>query len=150
MNRRFITTAVLAATLGLPLAAIAAKPVVEVYKSEYCGCCKEWIKHLEASGFEVKAQNVEDTSVVREKFGMPAKYGSCHTARVNGYVVEGHVPAPEIKRLLEEKPKAVGLAVPGMPMGSPGMEGPTRHAYDVVLVKPDNAGHTVYKQYKAN
>lgn len=150
MNRRLITRAVLAASLGLPLAAMAAKPVVEVYKSEYCGCCKSWIKHLEANGFTVKAENVKDTSDYREKFGMPAKYGSCHTAKVNGYVLEGHVPAPEIKRLLEKKPKAVGLAVPGMPMGSPGMEGDRKDAFDVVLVKPNGAGHTVFKHYKGN
>lgn len=131
----------------LPLAASASQPVIEVYKTEYCGCCKEWIKHLEANGFKVQAHNVADTASYREKFGIPAQYGSCHTGRVGGYAVEGHVPAAEIKRLLAEKPKAAGLAVPGMPMGSPGMEGPRKDAYDVLLVK-DGGKTSVYKRYE--
>ncbi|MCC2955619.1 DUF411 domain-containing protein [Massilia sp. IC2-477] len=147
MLLRFLTQAGFAALLALPLAASAAQPVIEVYKTATCGCCKEWVKHLEANGFKVKAQDVENTSDYREKFGIPNEYGSCHTGRVNGYALEGHVPASEIKRLLSEKPKARGLAVPGMPMGSPGMEGPRKDAYDVLLVK-DGGKTSVYKRYQ--
>lgn len=136
-----------ATLLALPLAATAAQPVIEVYKTEYCGCCKEWIKHLEANGFQVKAQNVANPSDYREKFGIPAEYGSCHTGRVGGYAVEGHVPAGDIKRMLAEKPKARGLAVPGMPMGSPGMEGSRKDPYEVLLVK-DGGKTSVYKRYE--
>ena len=136
-----------AALLALPLAASAAQPVIEVYKTEYCGCCKEWIKHLEANGFQVKAQNVANPADYREKFGIPAEYGSCHTGRVGGYAVEGHVPAADIKRMLAEKPKARGLAVPGMPMGSPGMEGSRKDPYAVLLVQ-DGGKTSVYKRYE--
>ena len=139
--------AALALLVSLPIVASAATQTIEVYKTPACGCCVQWIKHLESNGFKVNAHNVPDTSVVRQKNGMPEQYGSCHTATVKGYVVEGHVPATEIKRLLTEKPKAKGLAVPGMPMGSPGMEGPHKDAYDVLLVKNDGS-NKVYKQYK--
>jgi hypothetical protein len=135
-----------AALLSLALLAAAAQPVIEVYKTEMCGCCKEWVKHLEANGFQVKAQNVANPSDYREKFGIPSEYGSCHTGRVGGYAIEGHVPASEIKRLLKEKPKARGLAVPAMPMGSPGMEGPRQDPYEVLLVK-DGGKASVYKRY---
>ncbi|HEU4851021.1 MAG TPA: DUF411 domain-containing protein [Telluria sp.] len=146
--RRFLNTLVLSAAMGVTSVAMAAAPVVEVYKTEYCGCCKQWVKHLEANGFVVKAHDVEDPSDFRAKFGMADKFQSCHSAKVNGYALEGHVPASEIKRLLTEKPKAVGLAVPGMPAGSPGMEGSRSDAYDVLLVQP-NGAHTVYKRYDA-
>lgn len=136
----------LAVLLSLPLAASAAQPVIEVYKTEYCGCCKEWIKHLEANGFTVKAKDVANPGDYREKFGIPAQYASCHTGHVGGYAVEGHVPASDIKRLLAEKPKARGLAVPGMPMGSPGMEGSRKDAYDVLLVK-DGGKSSVYQRH---
>lgn len=148
MQRRFLNQLVLAAAMALPYGAMAANPVIEVYKTEYCGCCKQWIKHLEANGFTVKATDVESPGDYREKFGMAKKYGSCHTGMVNGYALEGHVPASEITRLLTEKPKAVGLAVPGMPMGSPGMEGARKDKFDVLLVQP-NGEATVYKHYDA-
>lgn len=147
MLLRILTRTGFAALLALPLAASAAQPVIEVYKSATCGCCKEWIKHLEANGFKVEAQDVENTSDYRQKFGIPNEYGSCHTGRVKGYALEGHVPASEIKRLLSEQPKARGLAVPGMPMGSPGMEGPRKDQYDVLLVK-DGGKTSVYKHYQ--
>jgi hypothetical protein len=127
----------------------AAAPVIDVYKSEYCGCCHEWVKHLEANGFKVKAQNVANPSDYREKFGIPNDLGSCHTGYVNGYALEGHVPAAEIERLLAEKPKAKGLAVPAMPVGSPGMEGPRKDPYDVLLVR-ENGSYTTYKHYNGN
>ena len=147
MFLRLIRQTSLAALLALPLAASAAQPVIEVYKSAYCGCCKEWIKHLEANGFKVRSQDVANTSDYREKFGIPTEYGSCHTGRVNGYAIEGHVPASEIKRLLAEKPRARGLAVPAMPMGSPGMEGPRKDPYDVLLVN-DGGKTSVYRHYQ--
>lgn len=146
MKAKLLFNAAWIAVLGVHLTAGAANPVIDVYKTEYCGCCKEWVKHLEANGFTVKAQNVASPSDYREKFGIPADLGSCHTGRVNGYGLEGHVPASEIKRLLAEKPKAKGLAVPAMPLGSPGMEGPRKDPYDVFLVQT-NGSHTVYKHY---
>lgn len=137
---------ILAGALSFPLAASAALPVIEVYKSAQCGCCSEWVKHLKANGFAVKAVNVENPSDYREKAGIPDQLGSCHTGMVKGYAIEGHVPASEIKRLLADKPKARGLAVPAMPLGSPGMEGPRKDPYDVLLVGA-NGSVTVYKHY---
>lgn len=127
--------AVLAAT---PLATLAAAPVlVEVWKDPNCGCCGDWVRHLETNGFKVKV-NDTGNAAMRAKLGVETKYGSCHTALVGGYAIEGHVPAREIRRLLKDKPQAVGLAVPGMPVGSPGMDGPEygdrRDAYNVMLL----------------
>ena len=110
---------------------------IEVYKNQYCGCCHEWIKHLEKNGLKVTANDVPDTAPVRESLGIPVKLGSCHTAKIGGYAIEGHVPAADIKRLLKEKPKAIGLAVPGMPAGSPGMESPNPQPYNTLLVMKD-------------
>ena len=142
---------VLHAVFALPLLASsgaghAAATAVEVWKSAGCDCCAGWVKHMEANGFTVKV-NDTGNNAVRAKLGMPAKLGSCHTAQVGGYVIEGHVPAADIKRLLAEKPHALGLAVPGMPIGSPGMEvGDQRDAYDVLLV--ERAGATrVFTSY---
>ncbi|WP_371763414.1 DUF411 domain-containing protein [Massilia sp.] len=135
-----------AALIGLPMLASAATQAVEVYKTATCGCCEEWVKHLQANAFKVNAHNVGNPSDTREKMGIPDRLGSCHTAIVGGYAIEGHVPAAEIKRLLAQKPKAKGLAVPAMPPGSPGMEGPTRKPYDVLLVRNDGTT-TVYKHY---
>ncbi|UCG98068.1 MAG: DUF411 domain-containing protein [Burkholderiales bacterium] len=143
--------ALVAAAALLPLAARAQlKTEIEVYKSPTCGCCNDWIKHLQANGFTVKTTSVTDTAPVRARFGLPARYGSCHTAVTAGYVVEGHVPVREIRRLLAERPKAVGIAVPGMPIGSPGMDGPEykgqKDPYDVVLVLADGSSK-VYATY---
>lgn len=149
MKRRIVMQAILAGALGLHLGAYAAAPIIEVYKSAYCGCCNGWVDHLKANGFDVKVKNVESPSDYREKFGIPQELGSCHTAKVQGYAIEGHVPAADIKRLLAEKPKAVGLAVPSMPMGSPGMDGPRKDAYDVFLVQA-NGRTAIYKHYSAN
>jgi len=147
--KKALSHALLAAALTTSVAAQAAGPVIDVYKSEYCGCCAEWVKHLEKNGFTVKAKNVTSPMDYREKFGIPDHLGSCHTGMVQGYALEGHVPAAEIKRLLAEKPKAKGLAVPSMPMGSPGMEGPRKDAYDVFLVKTDGT-YSTYQHYSAN
>lgn len=123
------------------------QPVVDVYKSPSCGCCNDWIKHLQTNGFKVRAHNTDDVVSHKYRLGVPPGYGSCHTAEVGGYLVEGHVPAREIRRLLRERPRARGLTVPGMPIGSPGMEqGARRDPYDVLLVTPD--GNTrVYARY---
>lgn len=107
---------------------------ITVNKTPYCGCCTQWMAHLKANGFMVNGNDVDDTAPVRASLGMPAKLGSCHTALINGYVIEGHVPAEDIKRLLKEKPKALGLAVPGMPLGSPGMESSNPQPYETLLV----------------
>lgn len=140
-------TLAVAALIALPMLASAATQAVEVYKNASCGCCEEWVKHLRANGFKVNAHNVANPSDTREKMAMPDRLGSCHTAVIGGYVIEGHVPSAEIKRLLAEKAKAKGLAVPAMPVGSPGMQGPTRMAYDVLLVRNDGST-TVYKHYE--
>lgn len=106
--------------------------VVEVYKNPQCGCCGAWVSHLRAQGFVVNVHDVADTEAVRDKHGVPAVLGSCHTATIHGYVIEGHVPAADIRRLLQEKTRVAGLAVPGMPAGSPGMESPSPQPYQTV------------------
>ena len=112
-------------------------PKVEVFKSASCGCCGAWVEHMRQNGFQVIAHDVGDVPAERKKLGMPDRLGSCHSAKVGGYVIEGHVPAADIRRLLKEKPKALGLAVPSMPPGSPGMEGPRSIPYDTLLVARD-------------
>ena len=130
-------------TLGSPRAQARREGVaVEVWKDASCGCCHDWITHMEKNGFKI---TVHDTgnNAVRARLGLPTKYGSCHTALVGGYVVEGHVPASDVQRLLREKPQALGLAVPGMPIGSPGMDGAVyggrRDRYDTLLVSRDGS-----------
>lgn len=137
--------------LAHPFAALAATDadLITVWKTPNCGCCKDWVAHLQRNGFKVVTNDVPDTAPMRQKLGLPAKFGSCHTAQLGAYVLEGHVPATEVRRLLREKPKAVGLAVPGMPVGSPGMEmGESRDAYDVLLVLADGSSR-VYQSYTA-
>lgn len=107
----------------------ASLPEVAVYKSPSCGCCSKWGEHLQAAGFRVTEHDVRDLLAVKNEHGVPRELGACHTALVDGYVIEGHVPAEDILRLLEERPEVRGLAVPGMPMGSPGMEGPRKDPY---------------------
>ena len=154
LRRRSLLLSATAAALWPAIAGAAkpAAPLVEVWKSPTCGCCGDWIKHLEANGFAVKTHLVQDTAPVRKRVGFDEKYGSCHTALVNGYALEGHVPAREVKRLLKEKPSGVvGIAVPGMPLGSPGMDLPSyggrKMPYDVVLVKRDGTS-SVYQSYR--
>jgi hypothetical protein len=147
MKRRTLIAALLG-TGALSLHAQAA-PQIEVWKDEGCGCCNDWIKHLESKGFRVKAHDTGNAAV-RKRIGLPDRLGSCHTAVVAGYVVEGHVPAREIQRLLREKPAVLGLAVPGMPVGSPGMDGPEykgrKDRYDVLLIAADGSTR-VYQTY---
>ncbi len=132
--------------LLLPALAAQAGPLVEVFKSPDCGCCGEWVKHLQTNGFEVRVRDVAEPGEHRRRLGMPDELGACHTATVGAYVIEGHVPVREIRRLLKEKPKALGLSVPGMPAGSPGMEGPRSVPYKVLLVER-GGGHRVYQSY---
>ena len=150
MNRResFRIMAAGAAALMLgdrALFAAAPKKQMTVYKSPTCGCCKAWVDHVRAAGYEVKAIDVDDVTPYKKKYGVPLDLSSCHTAVVGGYAIEGHVPADLIDRLLREKPKnAKALAVPGMPVGSPGMEvGGRKDAYNVMLIDR-NGKATVY------
>ena len=152
---KLVLTVLGAATLGYSKLGSASSldKVVTVWKTPSCGCCKDWVIHLRKEGFHVVTNDVSDTAPVRQKLGLPAQFGSCHTAQVGGYVIEGHVPAREVRRLLREKPVAIGLTVPGMPVGSPGMEMPgemmgVRDAFDVVLVTPDGRSR-VYESYAA-
>lgn len=118
---------------------------LEMYKSPYCGCCGKWAEHLQKSGFQVVTHEVEDVPAMRKKLGIPDRLGSCHSAKVGNYVFEGHVPATDIQRLLKEKPKALGLAVPGMPPGSPGMDIPNSPPYETLLVQADGSTQTFAK-----
>ena len=114
-----------------------ALPIMDVYKSPECGCCKAWAEHLQKNGFSVILHDVDDVPAARKKLGIPNRYGSCHTAKVGEYLVEGHVPAADIKKLLKEHPKAIGIAVPSMPPGSPGMESDAPVLYDTWLIAPN-------------
>lgn len=142
------------AGLALPLTTFAAEqspePLLEVWKSPSCGCCQDWVAHLQANGFRTQVHETDDPPV-RAKLGMPVAYRGCHAARVDGYTIEGHVPAADIRRLLKERPNAVGLAIPGMPIGSPGMDGPAyggrRDPYDVLLVAKDGSAR-VYQPHR--
>jgi hypothetical protein len=139
--KRF-AVALLATTLlfGAP-----ATPLMTVYKTPTCGCCAKWVEHLKTAGFRIKVVEVPSTAEARAKAGIPEKFASCHTGVIDGYAIEGHVPAADVKRLLKEKPAAKGLAVPGMPMGSPGMEGPYSDAYSVLLITAN--GSKVFQKY---
>lgn len=132
-------TMLLAAALSWAGASLAAYPAAEVYKREGCGCCGLWADHLERHGLKTRSNVVEDLGTVRATGGMPDRLGSCHTALVGGYAIEGHVPASAIKRLLKERPEAAGLAVAGMPGGSPGMESMAKVPYEVLLVLKDGS-----------
>ena len=113
---------------------------IDVYKSATCGCCENWVEHLKEQGFDPVPHTVEAIEPVKTKFGVPRAVFSCHTAVIDGYVIEGHVPAADIDRLLKQRPAVMGLAVPGMPVGSPGMEGKNPKPYDVLTF--DNNGTT--------
>lgn len=122
----------LACALLLAAPALADTDSVKVYKSPTCGCCGKWIEHLEAHGFEVAAEDTSGLDQLKDDNGIPSALRSCHTAFVGGYVIEGHVPAEDVRRLLLERPEVAGLAVPEMPIGSPGMEGPRPEPYEVL------------------
>jgi hypothetical protein len=144
VNRRaFLTLSVAApALIAAPRALRAAAPRLEVAKSPTCGCCTAWVAHMQAAGFDARVYDMSDAALeaFKTQVGLPAGLRSCHTATVDGYVVEGHVPARDVRRLLAEQPAALGLSVPGMPVGSPGMEmGDRLDRYDVVLIGLDGA-----------
>ena len=149
MKKLFIgVVAVAALSLAGFAAAQRTAPTVEVFKSATCGCCVNWVKHLEANGFRTRVTDVEDMTTVKAKYGVPGRLSSCHTGVVNGYVLEGHVPAADVHRLLSDRPAVAGVAVPGMPIGSPGMEVPGNpvQRYDVLTF--DKQGQTtVFASY---
>ena len=123
-------------------------PTAIVYKSPTCSCCSKWVDHLRSAGFPVEVREPPDLNAVKEKYQVPADMRSCHTAVIDGYVIEGHVPAADIQSLLQQRPQAIGLSVPGMPLGSPGMEvDDRRQAYTVWLLQ--DQGKQVYNQYPA-
>lgn len=128
--------AALLALFVLPAAALAAGEIV-MHKDPYCGCCSAWAEHMRSHGFAVKEVVTNDITSVKLAHGLSRELASCHTAVVDGYIIEGHVPAKDVKRLLAERPDVAGLAVPGMPMGSPGMEGPVRQPYNVIAFIKD-------------
>lgn len=130
-----------AAAATLPVLAASKLPPVGVYKDPGCGCCGAWVDHLKAAGFPVTVTEVSDPGAIRKRHGIPDQFGSCHTGVVAGYALEGHVPADDVKRLLALKPVAAGLSVPGMPVGSPGMEvGARKDPFQVLLI--DKAGRS--------
>jgi hypothetical protein len=153
MQRRHLLGAAIGLSLvGTGAFAQTALPPLQVWKDPNCGCCNDWVALMRADGFQVQVFDSGNTAV-RQRLGLPAKYGSCHTGLVGGYVVEGHVAASEVRRLLAEKPEAIGLAVPGMPVGSPGMDGPVyggrRDTYDVLLVQRDGSTR-VFQHHASN
>jgi hypothetical protein len=117
---------------GAPATASVSLVPIKVYKTPTCGCCKAWVEHLEQNGFKVEVVDMPDLSAVKTKYGVRPEMQACHTAVVNNYVVEGHVPADVILKMINEKPAIAGIAVPGMPMGSPGMEGGAKESYAVM------------------
>lgn len=129
-----------AGTARTPGAAAASALLAVVYKTPTCGCCAKWVDHLKANGYTVEVHDVQQVEPIKAEWGVPAGLASCHTAKVGGYVFEGHVPAEVIQRVLREKPQIAGVAVPGMPMGTPGMEGPYKDRYDVISF--DRGGNT--------
>jgi hypothetical protein len=151
LPRRRFTLAGLAALIA-PAWAAAQAPAIhaEVWKSPTCGCCKDWIVHMEKSGFRFTVHEVGNTAM-RQRLKVPMALGSCHTALVGRYAIEGHVPAKDLQRLLKEKPDAIGLTVPGMPVGSPGMDGPEyggrKDPYDVLLIAMDGSTR-VFSSYR--
>ncbi|WP_293573044.1 DUF411 domain-containing protein [Phaeobacter sp.] len=162
MNRRsFLLSIAALPTLSLPFAGLSLSglsraahasangPTVEVMKSPSCGCCSAWADHLLGAGFQVELRDLSDDALwqMKDRLGVPEPLASCHTARVEGYVIEGHVPAADITRLLQERPNAKGLTVPGMPLGSPGMEmGQMRDRFDTLLLRHDGRS-TVFAQH---
>lgn len=149
-RRRLVLAGVLGVGMWATARAAPEPRLVEVWKASTCGCCNDWIVHLESHDFQVKVHDTGNTAM-RGRLGIPLQLGSCHTARVAGYAVEGHVPAREMHRLLAEQPSAVGLAVPDMPIGSPGMDGPEygsrKDPYDVLLVRKDGST-TPFQSYR--
>jgi len=149
IRRLFLAASAVAFWSSLAVAAEHSMPQLHVYKSATCGCCSAWIKHMTNNGFTATTEDLASGALARVKrsAGIGPKHASCHTAKIEGYAIEGHVPAEDVKRLLAERPDAVGLAVPGMPIGSPGMEaGDTKEPYEVLLIKRDGTSEIWSKQ----
>ncbi|MSO20595.1 MAG: DUF411 domain-containing protein [Acidobacteria bacterium] len=150
MRLRTILPVLIILLATMSVAARAADPEITVYKSKSCGCCSVWLDHLRTNGFQVTAHDVDDLDERKDKAKIPAELRSCHFGIVEVYAIEGHVPAADIHRLLKEKPKALGLAVPGMPMGSPGMDmGSKKDAFKVLLFTMDGKT-SVWQAYDGN
>jgi hypothetical protein len=137
-----ILTAVLLALLSSAAWAADVLPTIKVYKTPTCGCCSKWVDHMKSSGFKVVTQDMNDVTPHKQRLGVPPGMGSCHTAEVAGYLIEGHVPAADVKRLLAEKPQAKGLVSPGMPQSAPGMDLPGKQPYEIFLVRQDGSTAT--------
>lgn len=149
---RSIVSAIFLAGAATVVSAQETRPTIEVVKQSSCGCCGGWVTRMEEAGFSVKVRDVDYDTLLATKqaAGLGEETWACHTARVDGYVVEGHVPVREVERLLRERPDAIGIATPGMPMGAPGMDfGNMREAYDVVLIQRDGSTR-VYASYPGN
>lgn len=145
MSNRWLVAIAAAAATSLGVAAAQQKPsgpLVEVFKTPTCGCCSKWVEHMRANGFVVRTSDLNDLTEIKKARGVPDNAQSCHTAVVAGYVVEGHVPAADVKRLLSEKPAIAGITVPGMPVGSPGMEYPGTKAQPYNVLSFDKKGAT--------
>jgi hypothetical protein len=145
LTRRGMLIVAATSLLQSAMPAAAAEPVITVHKDPSCGCCSGWVQHLQKARFPIKVIETRDLDAVKTRLKIPDDLAACHTAEVAGYVIEGHVPASALKRFLAEKPDATGLAVPGMPVGSPGMEGGTPERYDVVLFGPN--GRRTYMSF---
>ena len=144
LTRRSALVAIVS-LLQARVALAAQGPLITVHKDPSCGCCSGWVQHLQKAGFVTRVFDTKDIDAVKKGLGIPDDLAACHTAEVAGYVIEGHVPAAALRRFLAEKPQATGLAVPGMPIGSPGMEGGGPEKYDVVLFGPD--GRRTYMSF---
>jgi hypothetical protein len=145
LTRRSALMAAAASLLPSTALIAAEEPAITVHKDPTCGCCSGWVRHLQNAGFATNVIETRDLDAVKNRLGVPDDLAACHTAELAGYVIEGHVPAAALKRLLAEKPNAAGLAVPGMPIGSPGMEGGAPEKYDVVLFGPN--GRRTYMSF---
>lgn len=152
-QRRALVAAFLAAAVTLPISAplqATDATAMQVWTGPSCGCCKDWVRYIEANGIDVTSYD-DGNSEARSRLGLPVRFGSCHTAEIAGYAIEGHVPVQEIRRLLKERPDAIGIAVPAMPRGSPGMDGPAygniQDPYDVLLIARDGSP-SVFQSYR--
>src|SRR6266699_4657132 len=145
LTRRSALFAAVASLLQTGTVFAVEKPVITVHKDPTCGCCSGWVQHLQKAGFDTKVLDTRDLDAVKRRLGVPDDLAACHTAEVAGYIIEGHVPQAALKRFLAEKPDAAGLAVPGMPIGSPGMEGGTPQPYEVILFGP--RGRRTYMRF---
>ncbi|MEL6353227.1 MAG: DUF411 domain-containing protein [Cyanobacteria bacterium J06627_28] len=163
MKRRLFTSTVLAMGVLGPISIVTgfarranaasalknqALPILTVFRSPTCGCCEDWVAHVKAAGFDVSEHVTEDMDGVKTQYGVPERLSSCHTALAQGYFIEGHVPAVEVKRLLNEQPEIAGIAVPGMPMGSPGMEQGDRVDPFVVVALDKSGGLSLFADYR--